>query len=231
MPPGGEATYRTAALTGGVLDVDAALAEQREREAPPPPPAPRPRTSAAPAEGFGPERACNAALEGALDDLRKAPKGSRHNTLRAKAYQLGGLLHYGTLTEGQIEAALLGVTRAAGWDDEPKTLDTIRSGIRAGARAPRQVPELRFTPRAAGSASNDAPPSSAPPPAAGDPVTPDDTDWHALLISRRGEVTSDLANLLAIPWVTLVVTPLGLIMDGGRRWRAARANRPLCGKS
>lgn len=29
-------------------------------------------------------------------------------------------------------------------------------------------------------------------------MTPDDTDWHTLLISRRGEVTSDLANLLAI---------------------------------
>jgi len=199
VPPGGEGSYQHRRLDGPALDVDAALVEQREREAPPPPPAPRPRTSAAPAEGFGPERACNAALEGALDDLRKAPKGSRHNTLRAKAYQLGGLLHYGTLTADQIEAALLGVTRAAGWDDEPKTLDTIRSGIRAGARAPRQVPELRFTPRAASGASNDAPPASAPPPAASDPVTPtDDTDWHTLLISRRGEVTSDLANLLAI---------------------------------
>lgn len=196
VPPGGEATYQSRALDGGPLDVDAALGEQREREAPPPPPAPRPRASAAPAEGYGPERFCARALEGAVDDVRRAPKGSRHNVIRAKAYQLAGLLHTGALTADQIETALLGATRAAGWADEPKTAATIRDQIKAGARAPRQVPELRHTPRAA---SNDAPAAAAAPPAAGDPVTPtDDTDWHALLISRRGEVTSDLANLMAI---------------------------------
>jgi len=169
VPPGGELTYQSRALDGGPLDVDAALAEQREREAPPPQPAPRPRTSAAPAEGFGPERFCARALEGAVDDVRRAPKGSRHNTLRAKAYQLGGLLHYGTLSADQIEAALLGVTRAASWADEPKNLDTIRSGLRAGARAPRQVPELRFTPRAA---SGEAAPSDEPGQAPPDPEAP-----------------------------------------------------------
>jgi predicted P-loop ATPase len=196
VPPGGEATYQSRALDGGPLDVDAALGEQREREAPPPPPAPRPRASAAPAEGYGPERFCARALEGAVDDVRRAPKGSRHNVIRAKAYQLAGLLHTGALTADQIETALLGATRAAGWADEPKTAATIRDQIKAGARAPRQVPELRYTPRAA---SNDAPAAAAAPPAASDPVTPtDDTDWHALLISRRGEVTSDLANLMAI---------------------------------
>lgn len=196
VPPGGEATYQSRPLDGGPLDVDAALGEQREREAPPPPPAPRPRASAAPAEGYGPERFCARALEGAVDDVRRAPKGSRHNVIRAKAYQLAGLLHTGALTADQIEAALLGATRAAGWADEPKTAATIRDQIKAGARAPRQVPELRYTPRAA---SNDAPAAAAAPPAASDPVTPtDDTDWHALLISRRGEVTSDLANLMAI---------------------------------
>lgn len=196
VPPGGEATYQSRALDGGPLDVDAALSEQREREAPPPPPAPRPRASAAPAEGYGPERFCARALEGAVDDVRRAPKGSRHNVIRAKAYQLAGLLHTGALTADQIETALLGATRAAGWADEPKTAATIRDQIKAGARAPRQVPELRHTPRAA---SNDAPAAAAAPPAASDPVTPtDDTDWHALLISRRGEVTSDLANLMAI---------------------------------
>lgn len=193
VPPGGELTYQSRALDGGPLDVDAALAEQREREAPPPPPAPRPRTSAAPAEGFGPERFCARALEGAVDDVRRAPKGSRHNTIRAKAYQLAGLLHTGALSADQIEAALLGAARAAGWADEPKTLATIRDQIKAGARAPRQVPELRFTPRAA---SGEAAPSG-PSTDGGEPPSEGDEDWTTVLIRRRGEVTSDLANVVA----------------------------------
>ena len=193
VPPGGEATYQSRALDGGPLDVDAALGEQREREAPPPPPAPRPRASAAPAEGFGPERFCARALEGAVDDVRRAPKGSRHNVIRAKAYQLAGLLHTGALTADQIEAALLGATRAAGWADEPKTAATIRDQIKAGARAPRQVPELRHTPRAA---SNDAPPSG-PTTGGGEPPAEGEEDWTTVLIRRRGEITSDLANVVA----------------------------------
>jgi len=201
VPPGGEASYTARRLDGGLLDVDTALAEQREREAPPPPPPPRPRASTAAPDGFGAERFCTRALEGAADDVRRAPKGSRHNTLRAKAYQLAGLLHTGALTADQIEATLLAAARAAGWDNEDKTRATIRDQIKAGARAPRQVPELRYSPRDAG---DGAPPSEPPPEApqaedAGEPPEPPAAeDWRSVLVTRRGEVTSDLANVLAI---------------------------------
>ena len=191
VPPGGEATYHHERLDGGPLDVDAALGEQREREAPPPPPAPRPRASAAPAEGYGPERFCARALEGAVDDLRRAPKGSRHNTLRVKAYQLGGLLHTGALTADQVEAALLGATRAAGWDDEPKTLATLRYQLAAGARAPRPVPELRYQPR-----PEPEPEPSAPPSAAADAAAP------ARLPLGMRSVGDWTGELPPVPWLS-----------------------------
>lgn len=208
IPPGGEASYRVERGAGGDLDVEAALAEQREREAPPPPPPPRPRPST-PSSEAGPERYLDKALEGAADDVRCAPKGSRHNVIRSRAYHLAGFIHTGLISAVQIEETLLAATRAAGWDDEPKTLATIRDQIRAGARAPRPVPEPRHPPRAAASPDDPEPAEAqTPPPSAesegqgetapgGDAAT-NDTDWHTLLISRRGEVTADLANVLAI---------------------------------
>lgn len=188
VPPGGEASYFCRRLDGGPLDVDAALAEQRQREAPPAAPPSTPRARREPsAQGL--ERFVEKALEGAADDVRRAPKQSRHNTLRAKAYQLGGLLHTGALSADQIERVLLEATRAARWDNEPKTLDTIRSGIRAGARAPRAVPELRYQPRAEEPAPSES----------GEPVAESESeeDWTAVLVRRRGEITSDLANVVA----------------------------------
>lgn len=195
VPPGGEASYFCRRLDGGPLDVDAALAEQRQREAPPAPPPSTPRARREPsAQGL--ERFVEKALEGAADDVRRAPKGSRHNTIRAKAYQLAGLLHTGALDADQIERALMDAAKAAGWENEAKTRGTVRDQIKAGARAPRAVPELRYQPRAEEQA---AAPSTPPSEGAseGEPVA-EENDWHALLITRRGEVTSDLANLLAI---------------------------------
>ncbi len=188
VQPGRIAEYRLLPLDGVPLDVEAVLAEQRAKEAHVAP-APAPRRERREPVVDGPARYVRKALDGALDDLRRAPKGTRHNTLRAKAYHLGGLIHTGALSADEIERELTGEVERCGWSERDKTLDTIRSGIEAGAREPRTIPELRYPPR-------EEPASQGGGDGGGE--EPGDTSWHDLLISRRGEVTSDLANLATI---------------------------------
>jgi replicative DNA helicase len=149
--PGGRATYEVRVLEGGFLDVDAILAEQSGREAELPPPAPlppMPRTLPTLTEGE--QRFAQKALEGALDDLRSAGKGSRHNTIRVKAYHLAGLIHTGAFTATELEDALVNEARRCGWENDAKTRATVRYQIRAGLERPRQVPDLRIVPRGPG---------------------------------------------------------------------------------
>ena len=195
--PGCAAEYRLVPLGGaeGWLDVDAVLAEQRAADAPPAPP--RRERAASPTED-GAARYVRKALDGALDDLRRAPKGTRHNVIRAKAYHLGGLLHTGALSADQIERELVGEAQRCGWDNIDKTRQTVRYQITAGARMPRALPELRHPPREPSSAR---PSGAAPSEGAGQDGVGEgggEEDWHSLLISRRGEITSDLANVATI---------------------------------
>lgn len=195
--PGHLHEYRLFPLQGATdLDVDAALAEQRAKEAPPPP-APRKTRKGAPREN-GAARYCRKALDGALEDIRLAPNGTRHNTIRVKAYHLAGLIHTGAISADEIERELMAEAERAGWDQLDKTRVTVRYQIKAGERAPKDLPELR-TPYREESAEDAVPPSEGFSGGGGDGGDNDgEEDWHALLISRRGEVTSDLANVLAI---------------------------------
>lgn len=196
--PGGAGDYRLVPLGGaeGWLDVDAVLAEQRAADAPPVPPAPS-RARAQGATEDGAARYVRKALDGALDDLRRAPKGTRHNVIRAKAYHLGGLLHTGALSADQIERELVGEAQRCGWDNLDKTRQTVRYQIAAGARMPRALPELRHPPREPSSAR---PSGAAPSEGAGQDGGGEgggEEDWTTVLIRRKGEVTNDLANVLA----------------------------------
>ena len=200
--PGCAAEYRLVPLQGGRwLDADAVIEEQRALEVPPPAP-PRRERAASPTED-GAARYVRKALDGALDDLRRAPKGTRHNTIRAKAYHLGGLLHLGVLSADEIERELVGEAQRCGWDNLDKTKQTVRYQIEAGRRAPKALPELRHS-QEAGGGGRGAPPA---PPAegagsddgapGGGGEEPPAEDWQEVLIRRKGEITSDLANVVA----------------------------------
>jgi hypothetical protein len=88
-----------------------------------------------------------AALEGAIGDVRGAPKGERNAILNRAAHGLGRLVGAGRLGREQAEAHLAGAAAAVGLDArEAKT--TIASGLKAGERSPRALDELRGPGRA-----------------------------------------------------------------------------------
>jgi predicted P-loop ATPase len=188
--PGRGAEYVMLPLDGEAwLDVDAVLQEQRAAEAPPP--APKRQARASQPDETGAARFVRKALDGALDDLRRAPKGTRHNTIRVKAYHLAAYIHTGAIDADTIERELMAVATAARWENLDKTRATVRHQIQAGSRMPKDIP-----PRQHPSRDEQPVPSSsrgAEPPAAG----AEGEDWTTVLIRRRGEVTNDLANVIA----------------------------------
>jgi predicted P-loop ATPase len=196
--PGALAEYRLQPLGGeaGWLDVETVLQEQRRAEAPPPPPPPRARRETTGDDGAA--RYVRKALEGALDDIRRAPKGTRHNTIRSRAYHLGGLIHTGAITADEIERELMAEAQRCGWDNLDKTRATVRYQIEAGRRAPQAIPELRTVYRQGAPDPGPAPSGEAAVPDDGeDHPAPPEEDWTTVLIRRKGEITSDLANVVA----------------------------------
>lgn len=191
--PGALAEYRLQPLAGeeGWLDVDAVLEEQRRADAPPPP-AVRERREATGEDGAA--RYVRKALEGALDDLRRAPKGTRHHAIRSRAYHLGGLIHTGAIDAVEIERELMGEAQRCGWDNLDKTRATVRYQIEAGARAPRPVPALRVAPVVRGSSPRAAEPTDTTDTTDGEPPA---EDWMTVLVRKRGEVTNGFANVVA----------------------------------
>lgn len=81
-----------------------------------------------------------AALEGEIDAVHRAPEGTRNPTLNTAAFKLGQLVAGGELGEQLVRDRLYDAARAAGLN-ERETLKTIDSGLRAGAEQPRNAPE------------------------------------------------------------------------------------------
>lgn len=82
------------------------------------------------------------ALRNALDQLL-ATRDGRNNALNTAAYSLGRLVGAGLLPRELVEQALTDAACAIGLDRDPpagQVARTIRSGLDAGERAPRQVP-------------------------------------------------------------------------------------------
>ena len=132
---------RIAGLWGVVVKALASEVGEPEGEEPAPPvalvPAPvRPR-------GHRPSREereqlwARKALDNMAAELGRAGKGNRNNAARDTALVLG---HYAPhlLNPSDIERALLAATRAAGWDNESKTLSTIRRAIHDGMGEPKR---------------------------------------------------------------------------------------------
>lgn len=79
----------------------------------------------------------------ALDDecaqVRSAPKGGRNIQLNQSALKLGHYVGGGHLAEGHVVAALTAAARDAGLN-AVETAKTIRSGLEAGKRSPKDPP-------------------------------------------------------------------------------------------
>lgn len=70
-----------------------------------------------------------------VEEVRSAPKGTRNETLNTSAFKIGTMVGAGWVSEGEAYAAL--TSAVAGWADQPKTLDTLRRGLREGMGKPR----------------------------------------------------------------------------------------------
>ena len=80
-----------------------------------------------------------AALEGELEELGRAPVGTRNYTLNRCAFRLGRLVAGGELEEAEAVAALRGRATDRGLSAR-EVERTIASGLAAGLRNPRRRP-------------------------------------------------------------------------------------------
>jgi hypothetical protein len=97
--------------------------------------------------GPGPDAYCRAALAGECAAVALEPDGGRNNRLNLAAFKLGGLLHLGTFSRSDVEAALTHAARRAGLTDKD-IAQTIASGLDAGILEPREGPEREQPPPA-----------------------------------------------------------------------------------
>ena len=79
-----------------------------------------------------------AALDDELDKLARAPEGTRNDSLNAAAYSLGQLVGADLLDRADVESQLEAIALAIGLGDR-EAAATIRSGLDAGQKTPRQV--------------------------------------------------------------------------------------------
>lgn len=79
------------------------------------------------------------ALESESERVSSAGEGTRHNVLNAAAFSLGQLVGGGEIPRSDVESALAAAAGSAGLP-EGEVVRTIRDGIDAGLRSPRNVP-------------------------------------------------------------------------------------------
>jgi putative DNA primase/helicase len=79
-----------------------------------------------------------AALHNELDILARTPVGARNNQLNKSAFSLGQLLAVGLLDRTEVEQTLTAVARAIGLGAR-EVQATLKSGLEAGMRNPREV--------------------------------------------------------------------------------------------
>ena len=77
----------------------------------------------------------SAGFESEVNEVRTAPKGARNDTLNTSAFKLGTMVGAGWVTEADATAALIGAV--AGWENQRKTIDTLKRGVRDGMAHPR----------------------------------------------------------------------------------------------
>jgi hypothetical protein len=80
----------------------------------------------------------SAALASELREVAEAPPGQRNHQLNRSAFKLGQLIGARLLDEAAVTAALVAAGLSAG-PGERKIRSTVRRGLQAGIRQPRQV--------------------------------------------------------------------------------------------
>ena len=86
----------------------------------------------------------DAALRGEYDAVASAPHRGRNNQLNTSTFKLATLVGAGLLTDHAVETTMLDGAVACGLvadDGRDKCLATIRSGLSAGIRSPRDIPD------------------------------------------------------------------------------------------
>jgi hypothetical protein len=118
-----------------------------------------------------------AALDKECEAVANALEGTRNDTLNKAAYNLGQFVAAGELGQCQVFDALYAAGIACGLSkgkqDGPKALRaTIQSGMRAGMKQPRKIPEGEQQARQGGGGGGAVPGGSAAPGLAADPNDP-----------------------------------------------------------
>lgn len=83
-----------------------------------------------------------AALHGEVEAVRGAVEGNRNNQLNESSYKLGTFVGAGVLNEGDAESHLF-IAACSNGLGEDEARKTIRSGLAAGRKEPRVIPERK----------------------------------------------------------------------------------------
>lgn len=141
-----------------------------------------------------------------LDILRGTASGARNHQLNRSAYNLGQLVGAGVLDEHQVSTELQAAAEAAGLSSS-EAKATIRSGLAAGMRSPRSLPELHTVPARSAAAVNAtlAPKSSAGDSGGSEPSAPNDSSLdrlrailHAVPLGDNGKRDRDQVETAAL---------------------------------
>jgi Bifunctional DNA primase/polymerase, N-terminal/AAA domain len=90
-----------------------------------------------------------AALQGEFDEVARAPEGKRNHQLNVSSMKLGHYVGGGELDEKKVIDAMMEACASNGSlkeDGRPACLATISSGLEAGKRNPKRVPERNSVP-------------------------------------------------------------------------------------
>ena len=107
------------------------------------PASPRPAMPALSPSAARIERYANAALDSAASKIASTPAGGRNGVLNSEAFSVGRLVAGGVVPESTAEAVLVAAAEAAGLAPGEARAST-RSGLEAGQRHPRAIPETPF---------------------------------------------------------------------------------------
>jgi KaiC/GvpD/RAD55 family RecA-like ATPase len=119
------------------------------------------------------DRYARRALDLEANAVRTAPKGTRNDRLNEAAFCLGTLVGGRALDHGLVESVLLGAAKAAGLGIR-EAQATTRSGITAGMKRPRAVPERTARPLESGATVKTPTPSNPGAPAGHEAVNDND---------------------------------------------------------
>ncbi len=134
----------------------------------------------------------DAALDGELAELRKAPPGRRNQTLNRCAFNLGQLVGADKLGEEEVSRHLLATALAIGLE-EKEAAATIRSGLEKGKATPPPSPPTNGVQRTSRASVTDIGAARAARPL---PASPPPAEPRELITTDSGGIRACLANAI-----------------------------------